>query len=132
MSQRPALAACVAAIAAIAIAASVPTKAASAAEAETTPFRIAGSDSMLPFLELLGREQAKHRPGFELEVSGRGSTTGPPLLLRGQAELASMTRALNATESAAFQASRRATGGRPWRSQLPSTRWPSTSTSPTP
>ena len=74
------------------------------ARAEERVLRIAGSDSMAPFLERRGEEVSKRRPGLRVEIDGRGSSTGPSALLRGDADLAAMTRPMQASEFAAFQA----------------------------
>ena len=74
------------------------------AESESTLLRIAGSDSMGPFLEKIGHELAATSPTLRVEVDDRGSSTGPPALLRGEATIASMTRPMNDVENAAFEA----------------------------
>ena len=61
---------------------------------------IAGSDSMAPLLETI----AGTAPPLGVAVEGRGSQTGAVALLRGEADVASMTRPLSALEKAAFQA----------------------------
>lgn len=72
--------------------------------AADTLLRVAGSDSMAPLLRELATAFAERNPGFRLEMTAPGSSTGPPLLLRGEAQLASMTRPMNDLELAAFQA----------------------------
>ena len=69
-----------------------------------TLLQVAGSDSMAPLLRELAGAFAEGNPGFRLEVTAPGSSTGPPLLLRGEAQLASMTRPMSELEVAAFRA----------------------------
>ncbi len=69
-----------------------------------TVLRVAGSDSMAPLLRELAAAFAETNPEFRLEMTAPGSSTGPPRLLRGEAQLASMTRPMSDLELSAFQA----------------------------
>jgi phosphate transport system substrate-binding protein len=54
---------------------------------------------------LLGRWGAEFKnlyPGVDLEIHGAGTSTGPPALLEGRAQLAPMSRPLTAAELASF------------------------------
>lgn len=46
------------------------------------------------------------RGGVQVTLEGRGTSTGPPALLSGRAQIASMTRELNASEREAFRRKR--------------------------
>lgn len=64
---------------------------------------IAGSGyTMPPFIETW-IAVFNARGGVQVEFEGRGTPTGPPALLSGRAQIASMTRELNAEEREAFQ-----------------------------
>ncbi|MBW2272173.1 MAG: PstS family phosphate ABC transporter substrate-binding protein [Deltaproteobacteria bacterium] len=66
--------------------------------------RIAGADSMTPFLRGWARGFERGRPGVRVEIESRGSSTGPPALLAGRADIASMSRTMNRSELQAFRA----------------------------
>jgi len=66
--------------------------------------RIAGSDSMELVVRALATEYRVGDPGFLYELDARGSGTAPPLLLRGQVQVAALTRELTALELRAFEA----------------------------
>jgi phosphate transport system substrate-binding protein len=63
--------------------------------------RIAGSRLILPLAEAWARELAGR--GIAVEAEGRGSSTGPPALLGGRADVASMSRPLLRAELDAFR-----------------------------
>jgi phosphate transport system substrate-binding protein len=78
---------------------------AGAATAEPRPIvRVAGSDSMGGLMSALLTEFTVQTPGFLYELDARGSGTAPPQLLRGDVQIAAMTRELNTLEKRAFEA----------------------------
>jgi phosphate transport system substrate-binding protein len=72
-----------------------------AAGAET--IRVVGSETLAPIVAALGDAFEGSRPGTSFEIDARGSSTGPPALLSGQAKLAAMSRPMKEAEIAAFQ-----------------------------
>ena len=76
----------------------------SAADAE--PVRIVGSDTMAPLLEEAAARYREDHPNAQIEVEGRGSSTGPPALLFGRAQIASMTRPMRSAELEGFRRKR--------------------------
>jgi phosphate transport system substrate-binding protein len=65
--------------------------------------RIVGADSMATFLRGWARGFERTTPGVRVEIESRGSSTGPPALLTGRAEIASMSRPMNDSEIEAFR-----------------------------
>jgi len=83
--------------------------AASLATAAET-LRVEGSDTLRPIVRELSEAFRHRHADFDLEIGGRGSSTGAPALLAGRAEIAAMSRPLNAAELRAFE---RRTGAAP-------------------
>ena len=83
--------------------------AASLATADET-LRVEGSDTLRPIVRELSEAFRHRHAGFDFEIGGRGSSTGAPALLAGRAEIAAMSRPLNAAELRAFE---RRTGAAP-------------------
>ncbi|MEL7472374.1 MAG: substrate-binding domain-containing protein, partial [Planctomycetota bacterium] len=65
--------------------------------------RSMGSDTMLNVMTHWQEAFRKHYPNVRIEVEGKGSSSGPPALIKGQAQFAPMSRAMKAGEEAAFQ-----------------------------
>jgi phosphate transport system substrate-binding protein len=63
--------------------------------------RVAGSRLILPLVEAWGRQLAER--GIVVEAQGRGSSTGPPALLVGRADVASMSHPMQRAELEAFR-----------------------------
>lgn len=83
---------------------------ATAAVAETAAVRITGSGYTMPrFLEPWAA-MFEEETGTTVSIAGTGTSTGPPALLRGDADIAAMSRPMNDAELAAFVARR---GGEP-------------------
>ena len=66
--------------------------------------RIVGSDTLVNFVTMWSREFEAAHPGVEFDIEGRGSATGPPALIAGEADVAPMSRAMNESEIADFTA----------------------------
>jgi phosphate transport system substrate-binding protein len=64
---------------------------------------VAGSTSILPFVEYLAELYSGHNPGVRVAVQGGGSTAGIQAVLAGAAELAMSSRPLDAAESRQLQ-----------------------------
>jgi phosphate transport system substrate-binding protein len=63
-----------------------------------------GSSALTQLLNRWGDDLKRFYPALEFEVIGGGSGTAPPALLDGKADLAPMSRPMNPSERAAFQA----------------------------
>lgn len=66
--------------------------------------RSVGSDTLLNTVTLWSRAFGARYPEVQFEIDGRGSATGPPALLAGDADIAPMSRAMDEKEIAAFTA----------------------------
>jgi phosphate transport system substrate-binding protein len=73
----------------------------SAGESPPARVRVAGSKLILPLVEAWGRQLAER--GIVVEAQGRGSSTGPPALLVGRADVASMSHPMQRAELDAFR-----------------------------
>lgn len=62
-----------------------------------------GSDTMNNLMTLWGEAFGKLYPGVRIQVEGKGSSTAPPALIAGTAQLAPMSRDMKADESDAFE-----------------------------
>jgi phosphate transport system substrate-binding protein len=62
-----------------------------------------GSDTMNNLLTLWGEAFQKMYPNVRIEVEGKGSSTAPPALIAGTAQLGPMSRAMRATEIEQFE-----------------------------
>jgi phosphate transport system substrate-binding protein len=65
--------------------------------------RVEGSDTLRPIVRDLSEAFRRGHAGVAFEVGGRGSSTGPSALLAGRAQIAAMSRSLNAAERRAFE-----------------------------
>ncbi len=65
--------------------------------------RSVGSSALTQMLNRWAEDFKRIHPTFELEVVGGGSGTAPPALLDGSADLAPMSREMNAAERSAFR-----------------------------
>jgi phosphate transport system substrate-binding protein len=72
------------------------------AASEDRVIRIVGSGAMVPFLEIWAEQFEQLHPGVRVAVEAGGSGEGPPALLEGRAQIASMTRPMNSAELEAF------------------------------
>lgn len=63
-----------------------------------------GSDTMNNLMTLWAEGFAKFYPGVRLQVEGKGSSTAPPALIAGTAQLGPMSRPMKDTEIDAFEA----------------------------
>jgi phosphate transport system substrate-binding protein len=62
-----------------------------------------GSDTMNNMMTLWGEGFAKYYPNVKIQVEGKGSSTAPPALISGTAQLGPMSRAMKNTEIDAFE-----------------------------
>ncbi len=62
-----------------------------------------GSDTMNNLMTLWGEGFARIYPGVNLQVEGKGSSTAPPALIEGTAQLGPMSRKMKSKESDAFE-----------------------------
>jgi len=62
-----------------------------------------GSDTMNNLMTLWGEGFAKYYPNVKLQVEGKGSSTAPPALISGTAQLGPMSRAMKDKEIDEFQ-----------------------------
>jgi phosphate transport system substrate-binding protein len=62
-----------------------------------------GSDTMNNLLTLWGEGFQKYYPGVQVQVEGKGSSTAPPALIEGTAQLGPMSRPMKSKESDAFE-----------------------------
>ncbi|HYD50500.1 MAG TPA: phosphate ABC transporter substrate-binding protein [Terriglobales bacterium] len=63
-----------------------------------------GSDTMVNLMTLWGEGFQKNYPGVRIQVEGKGSSTAPPALIAGTAQLGPMSREMKATEVDQFEA----------------------------
>lgn len=66
------------------------------------PLRIVGSGYSMPVLMRPWVEAFENETGIEVEVVPSGTSTGPPALIEGRADIAAMTRPLREAESEAI------------------------------
>ena len=66
--------------------------------------RIVGSDSMDPLLRLWTQEFQKLQPKVKFTITSHGSATAPPALIKGEADLGTMSREMNPAERDACKA----------------------------
>jgi phosphate transport system substrate-binding protein len=64
--------------------------------------RIVGSGAMVPFLEIWAAQFEQLHAGVSVAVEAGASGDGPPALLEGRAQIASMTRPMNSGELETF------------------------------
>jgi phosphate transport system substrate-binding protein len=62
-----------------------------------------GSDTLINLMTFWAEEFAKYYPNVKIQIEGKGSTTAPPALIAGTAQLGPMSRAMKATEMDAFE-----------------------------
>ena len=62
-----------------------------------------GSDTMNNLMALWAEGLAKHYPSVRVQVEGKGSSTAPPALIEGTAQLGPMSRAMKNEEIDAFE-----------------------------
>ncbi|MFB3907735.1 MAG: PstS family phosphate ABC transporter substrate-binding protein [Candidatus Eisenbacteria bacterium] len=62
-----------------------------------------GSDTMNNLMTYWQESFRKHYPNVTIQVEGKGSSTAPPALIAGTAQLAPMSREMKATEIDAFE-----------------------------
>jgi phosphate transport system substrate-binding protein len=62
-----------------------------------------GSDTMNNLLTLWAEGFKKYYPAVQVQVEGKGSSTAPPALIEGTAQLGPMSRPMKAKESDAFE-----------------------------
>jgi phosphate transport system substrate-binding protein len=62
-----------------------------------------GSDTLNNLMAFWVEGFAKHYPNVKIQVEGKGSTTAPPALIAGTAQLGPMSRAMKSTEMDAFE-----------------------------
>ena len=65
--------------------------------------RLKGSDSMDPLLRLWIQEFRKLQPAVQFSVESHGSATAPPALVKQEADIGPMSRAMNEAEAEAFR-----------------------------
>lgn len=74
-----------------------------AAEEEPAGIRITGSGYTMPRFTRAWAADFEATRGVTVAITPTGTSTGPPALLRGEADIAGMTRPLNAAEREAFR-----------------------------
>jgi phosphate transport system substrate-binding protein len=62
-----------------------------------------GSDTMNNLMTLWAEGFRKHYPGVQVQVEGKGSSTAPPALIEGTAQLGPMSRDMKAAEAEAVE-----------------------------
>jgi phosphate transport system substrate-binding protein len=62
-----------------------------------------GSDTMNNLMTLWAEGFRKHYPAVQVQVEGKGSSTAPPALIAGTAQLGPMSRDMKADEVDAFE-----------------------------
>jgi phosphate transport system substrate-binding protein len=62
-----------------------------------------GSDTMNNLLKFWGEAFRKHYPGASVQIEGKGSSTAPPALIAGTAQLGPMSRDMKSTEIDEFE-----------------------------
>lgn len=63
-----------------------------------------GSDTMVNMMTLWAESFQKQYPGVRIQVEGKGSSTAPPALIAGTAQLGPMSREMKSTEIDQFEA----------------------------
>ena len=63
-----------------------------------------GSDTLNNLMTLWAEGFQKQYPGVRIQIEGKGSSTAPPALIEGTAQLGPMSRAMKASEIDAFEA----------------------------
>lgn len=63
-----------------------------------------GSDTMNNLMTLWGEEFRKFYPNTKIEIEGKGSSTAPPALIEGQAQMGPMSRPMKSSEVDKFEA----------------------------
>jgi len=91
---------------ALALSASLFVPARAGGEMPPDTLRIAGSGYTMPLFTSVWVDAFNARDGFQVELDRRGTATGPPALLSGRAQIASMTRPMTASELEAFRRTR--------------------------
>src|SRR5262245_49488804 len=61
-----------------------------------------GSDSLNNLMTLWAEDFRKNYPSVTIEIEGKGSSTAPPALIAGTAQLGPMSRPMRAAESDQF------------------------------
>jgi phosphate transport system substrate-binding protein len=72
-------------------------------EALSGNLNVIGSDTMINIVTNWGEEFSKRYAGVKVQVEGKGSSTAPPALTGGQAQLGPMSREMKETEVSAFE-----------------------------
>src|SRR5690606_22218445 len=62
-----------------------------------------GSDTMNNMMALWGEGFRRYYPNVRIEVEGKGSSTAPPALISGTAQIGPMSREMKASEIDAFE-----------------------------
>ena len=62
-----------------------------------------GSDTLNNLMTLWAEGFRKQYPGVKIQIEGKGSSTAPPALIEGTAQLGPMSRAMKSTELDAFE-----------------------------
>lgn len=62
-----------------------------------------GSDTLINLMTLWGEGYKRFYPNVRLQIEGKGSSTAPPALIEGTAQLGPMSRAMKATEIDEFE-----------------------------
>lgn len=74
------------------------------ADGVTGALKSVGSDTLNNLMTLWAEEFYKFYPNVKIEIEGKGSTTAPPALTQGTAQLGPMSRDMKGAEIDAFQA----------------------------
>ena len=100
-----------------------PTRRSAASRARSTSV---GSDTMNNLMTLWAEAFQKLYPNVKIQIEGKGSSTAPPALIAGTAQLGPMSRAMKPTEIDEFE---KKYGYKPTAAaDRRTTPWPSTST----
>lgn len=62
-----------------------------------------GSDTLLNLMTFWAENFQKHYPNVNIQIEGKGSSTAPPALIEGTAQLGPMSRKMKSTEEDAFE-----------------------------
>src|SRR6059036_1345911 len=62
-----------------------------------------GSDTLNDLMTLWAEGFSKQYPNVKIQIEGKGSSTAPPALIEGTAQLGPMSRAMKNTETDAFE-----------------------------
>ncbi len=62
-----------------------------------------GSDTLNNLMTLWGEQFGSYYPNVKLQIEGKGSSTAPPALIAGTAQLGPMSRPMKGTETDAFE-----------------------------